>query len=149
MIRGPPRSTRTDTLFPYTTLFRSPLAGRRDRRAGRLRGTRAPHRRASGRPWRPGHRPGSAADDGRAAPTGQRARPGRRRRSPGSHGHVGRGGAQLVGQVAHVVGRDDGGNGGAVALVGRHRRVVAVRSEERRVGKEWVSTFRSWWWPDH
>src|SRR3546814_3634403 len=30
MIRRPPRSTRTDTLFPYTTLFRSiasPLAG--------------------------------------------------------------------------------------------------------------------------
>src|SRR3546814_1421586 len=26
MIRRPPRSTRTDTLFPYTTLFRSPLA---------------------------------------------------------------------------------------------------------------------------
>src|SRR3546814_3565688 len=26
MIRRPPRSTRTDTLFPYTTLFRS-LAG--------------------------------------------------------------------------------------------------------------------------
>src|SRR3546814_15767551 len=26
MIRQPPRSTRTDTLFPYTTLFRS-LAG--------------------------------------------------------------------------------------------------------------------------
>src|SRR3546814_5387829 len=24
MIRLPPRSTRTDTLFPYTTLFRSP-----------------------------------------------------------------------------------------------------------------------------
>src|SRR3546814_2423147 len=35
MIRRPPRSTRTDTLFPYTTLFRSRLqrlvpAGRRD-----------------------------------------------------------------------------------------------------------------------
>src|SRR3546814_4966315 len=28
MIRRPPRSTRTDTLFPYTTLFRSDLAGR-------------------------------------------------------------------------------------------------------------------------
>src|SRR3546814_13860088 len=30
MIRRPPRSTRTDTLFPYTTLFRSPAvdAGR-------------------------------------------------------------------------------------------------------------------------
>src|SRR3546814_14418484 len=27
MIRRPPRSTRTDTLFPYTTLFRSMLAG--------------------------------------------------------------------------------------------------------------------------
>src|SRR3546814_19350159 len=26
MIRRPPRSTRTDTRFPYTTLFRSPLA---------------------------------------------------------------------------------------------------------------------------
>src|SRR3546814_3750528 len=29
MIRRPPRSTRTDTLFPYTTLFRSRV--RRDR----------------------------------------------------------------------------------------------------------------------
>src|SRR3546814_11642437 len=31
MIRRPPRSTRTDTLFPYTTLFRS-LRRRRDGR---------------------------------------------------------------------------------------------------------------------
>src|SRR3546814_2940640 len=30
MVRRPPRSTRTDTLFPYTTLFRSRLV-RRDR----------------------------------------------------------------------------------------------------------------------
>src|SRR3546814_3856144 len=29
MIRRPPRSTRTDTLFPYTTLFRSPARGPR------------------------------------------------------------------------------------------------------------------------
>src|SRR3546814_12101636 len=28
MIRRPPRSTRTDTLFPYTTLFRSPSEDR-------------------------------------------------------------------------------------------------------------------------
>src|SRR3546814_3549167 len=28
MIRRPPRSTRTDTLFPYTTLFRSLVLGR-------------------------------------------------------------------------------------------------------------------------
>src|SRR3546814_6595286 len=27
MIRRPPRTTRTDTLFPYTTLFRSAVAG--------------------------------------------------------------------------------------------------------------------------
>src|SRR3546814_10776399 len=41
MIRRPPRSTRTDTLFPYTTLFRSPgravpLAEPRLRRLRRL-----------------------------------------------------------------------------------------------------------------
>src|SRR3546814_3465502 len=29
MIRRPPRSTRTDTLFPYTTLFRSSSPGSR------------------------------------------------------------------------------------------------------------------------
>src|SRR3546814_19989784 len=29
MIRRPPRSTRTDTLFPYTTLFRSPFSCKR------------------------------------------------------------------------------------------------------------------------
>src|SRR3546814_4883265 len=38
MIRRPPRSTRTDTLFPYTTLFRSAGFGQlfaRQRRVGR------------------------------------------------------------------------------------------------------------------
>src|SRR3546814_2850521 len=34
MIRRPPRSTRTDTLFPYTTLFRSPGPRGRDPKAG-------------------------------------------------------------------------------------------------------------------
>src|SRR3546814_1555921 len=33
MIRRPPRSTRTDTLFPYTTLFRSAQARSRECRA--------------------------------------------------------------------------------------------------------------------
>src|SRR3546814_11200186 len=47
MIRRPPRSTRTDTLFPYTTLFRSgdvrdrdhrgAFAGRTFRRCGLVR----------------------------------------------------------------------------------------------------------------
>src|SRR3546814_3411623 len=36
MIRRPPRSTRTDTLFPYTTLFRS--QGRADVGSGRRAG---------------------------------------------------------------------------------------------------------------
>src|SRR3546814_3688375 len=39
MIRRPPRSTRTDTLFPYTTLFRSErgdLADWRDARMGEV-----------------------------------------------------------------------------------------------------------------
>src|SRR3546814_3948068 len=46
MIRRPPRSTRTDTLFPYTTLFRSDRA-----RRGRLRLDRGRERR-----WRRGDR---------------------------------------------------------------------------------------------
>src|SRR3546814_1033639 len=33
MIRRPPRSTRTDTLFPYTTLFRSARCPRRPARS--------------------------------------------------------------------------------------------------------------------
>src|SRR3546814_3421754 len=46
MIRRPPRCTRTDTLVPYTTLFRSPEACRRrttgaaPREGERLRGRR-------------------------------------------------------------------------------------------------------------
>src|SRR3546814_10228807 len=37
MIRRPPRSTRTDTLFPYTTLFRSPGFRRPPRFGARVR----------------------------------------------------------------------------------------------------------------
>src|SRR3546814_14798702 len=37
MIRRPPRSTRTDTLFPYTTLFRSGPRARKTSTAGRRR----------------------------------------------------------------------------------------------------------------
>src|SRR3546814_94458 len=64
MIRRPPRSTRTDTLFPYTTLFRS---DRRDRRrhshspagaaaAGAARGTFRALPAAAGLPAGGGHR---------------------------------------------------------------------------------------------
>src|SRR3546814_8498282 len=57
MIRRPPRSTRTDTLFPYTTLFRS---------AG------APGRRECG--WPGGGRIGPLADGGSAEDDDSRPR---------------------------------------------------------------------------
>src|SRR3546814_6580485 len=61
MIRRPPRSTRTDTLFPYTPLFRS--HGRRGARAG---------------PGRAGDGPrAAAAADAAGAGGGERDRPGR------------------------------------------------------------------------
>src|SRR3546814_13399199 len=50
MIRLPPRSTRTDTLFPYKTLFRSdllrdhPAQGQRRLRRGQLPGPVREHR---------------------------------------------------------------------------------------------------------
>src|SRR3546814_5029159 len=55
MIRRPPRSTRTDTLFPYTTLFRS---AQKDR--GVLRRLR-PHRRSERAPRR-GERQGRSEE---------------------------------------------------------------------------------------
>src|SRR3546814_3361348 len=69
MIRQPPRSTRTETLFPYTTLFRSP---HRPQRHPALRRKRAGHRRAG---WP--HRRSATEDRGDGA-AGDR-----RRRAPG------------------------------------------------------------------
>src|SRR3546814_5952021 len=60
MIRRPPRSTRTDTLFPYTTLFRS--------RPGADKGEGA--RRVLGRACRPGGQQAGGAGTSRA---GQRS----------------------------------------------------------------------------
>src|SRR3546814_13221899 len=42
MIRRPPRSTRIDTLFPYTTLFRSGLDLARQAGAGAMLGATVP-----------------------------------------------------------------------------------------------------------
>src|SRR3546814_5582853 len=51
MIRRPPRSTRTDTLFPYTTLFRSPGCARQAPDRPRRHREQGPpgHQRAAGR----------------------------------------------------------------------------------------------------
>src|SRR3546814_6306371 len=54
MTRPPPRSTRTDTLFPYTTLFRSP--------GGAVRGQPDAARHAAGRRRGDRPRPGGDAD---------------------------------------------------------------------------------------
>src|SRR3546814_4943893 len=52
MIRRPPRSTRTDTLFPYTTLFRSEAAVRPARQ----------HQGERRRPERGGDAPGAVIE---------------------------------------------------------------------------------------
>src|SRR3546814_5561450 len=72
MIRRPPRSTRTDTLFPYTTLFRSHRHGEADgkmeaglerRRVGRRAAERRPQGRQSGLLQ---HRPDPGRDQSRS-----------------------------------------------------------------------------------
>src|SRR3546814_5157697 len=49
MIRRPPRSTLTDTLFPYTTLFRSQCRDRRRKMDAARQGRRRDQRAAPGR----------------------------------------------------------------------------------------------------
>src|SRR3546814_15134396 len=96
MIRRPPRSTRTDTRFPYTTLFRS-----------------------------------------------TRARSGR---NPVRNGEGPRGAQKLAAlSVARRCADAAAVGGGREPCWFFERR----RSEERRVGKECVSTCRSRWSTDH
>src|SRR3546814_20525307 len=99
MIRRPPRSTRTDTLFPYTTLFRSST-------------------------WR---------DE--AALTVVMAAQG----YPGTPTK----GTVIEGLDAAA------GTGAMVFHASTARDAEGRRSEERRVGKECVSTCRSRWSPYH
>src|SRR3546814_11937704 len=95
MIRRPPRSTRTDTLFPYTTLFRSAA--------------------------------------------GERSKPCTKNHA--GIGQIGIGHDMLFKLLPGFV--DQWGNQAGRKSV-RYRAWV-LRSEERRVGKECVSTCRSRW----
>src|SRR3546814_1344743 len=61
MIRRPPRSTRTDTLFPYTTLFRS------SHRSAASSAVRARRHRFRRRTVRNGRETGCASSSGHAA----------------------------------------------------------------------------------
>src|SRR3546814_2668788 len=97
MIRGPPISTRTDTLFPYTTLFRSiaiieaSIANVSRRRLSRRRGSPEPNDRIQ-----PGRRAGRPEHRLRFQPDYRAARPGSRpqasrhvhRRRPRSEEHT-------------------------------------------------------------
>src|SRR3546814_12155022 len=105
MIRRPPSSTRTDTLLPYTTLFRS--SRRRPCAKGGRRSRRRTYPAAFGR-----HRAEESAGD---------------------HRRVLR---SVMRSLPRLLSQGEG----------NHRR---IRSEERRVGKECVSTCRSRWSPYH
>src|SRR3546814_11094528 len=112
MIRRPPRSTRTDTLFPYTTLFRSVGHHANGTMDARIKSTHDNENGLTGplpaRP--PPQRPAHDEAKGEAAEMGAPA------------DEVGAGQARFAHQPDH-------------------------RSEERRVGKECVSTCRSRWSP--
>src|SRR3546814_16840520 len=91
MIRRPPRSTRTDTLLPYTTLFREQLfVARLARRfvlhaaaSGGLGGRRHPHRLVC----EPAESRRAVEGDGVDPPPGPaRRRAARRRLAPGVAG---------------------------------------------------------------
>src|SRR3546814_10250165 len=68
MIRRPPRATRTDTLFPYTTLFRS------QERRGSRQGAGGLARQESGEGRRDVERHRAAGDDDVARPPPERGR---------------------------------------------------------------------------
>src|SRR3546814_17945828 len=87
MIRRPPRSTRTDTLFPYTTLFRSlhPRRWRQHRDPARARSARAADAAVGGRARRAAdaaaaRQPGIGRALRARAPALAAAAPGRARR---------------------------------------------------------------------
>src|SRR3546814_11280485 len=132
MIRRPPRSTRTDTLLPYPTLFRS-LAEKTGRFAG------SPADRPELLSWLffiasgIGPYSGQAVHFQLAAPEKLPYAINRYRREVDRH-------YQVLDQ--HLAGRD--------YIVGSDYTIADIsawRSEERRDGKEVASTCRSWWSP--
>src|SRR3546814_14693706 len=131
MILGPPTSTRTDTLFPYTTLFRS--RQRDDVFVGTARQQRPLAFDAGDLPARVVAMAGQAAQ---RAGFGERA-------------------ARLlvkvraqaqVGDVAERMLRTRGGDG-VGDVFGQPADLAQARSVGRRVGKEGVSTCRTRWSP--
>src|SRR3546814_12169289 len=142
MIRRPPRSTRTDPLFPYTTLFRSidalidtllpqPFERTAVNGFGFLQIVR--------RRERP-----SLIEQVRFDPIATDAALLLRQ----AERVVGAGPLQLTARPA-VADAIEAHPGWIADLARRTGRPVGLRSEERRVGKECVSTCRSRWSPYH
>src|SRR3546814_17921583 len=123
MIPRPPRSTRTDTPFPYTTRFRSAEPAGLDLVHQFGAADHPGEREAAGQRFRHGDEIGL---DPRMLDAEHTPRP----REAGLH---------LVGDEHDAV---------AIADVAQRRQQFARgRSEERRVGKECVSTCRYRWSP--
>src|SRR3546814_12324796 len=95
MIRRPPRSTRTDTLFPYTTLFRSV----------RLPADGVPALDGTGRPHRLALRAGGAGPVRRPAAHPRRRAGAGAPAAPGRDVHTGRLGHRAALPAAHAVAR--------------------------------------------
>src|SRR3546814_15562300 len=129
MIRRPPRSTRTDTLFPYTTLFRSRVA------AAGVSSTIARQSTKLDASMKNTRRMNTTSISG--------VRLIRRRRPP----LLRRLGLEDAECAAMLRLRSDERCGEDPA--DRTFHVVAEGSEERRVGKECVSSCRSRWTPYH
>src|SRR3546814_16189436 len=127
MIRRPPRSTRTDTLFPYTTLFRSAALVGRELRFPILRQNALDDTLELG--------PAVAVEGGETVlPRLVRGAAARAGFTPGGQ---------------DIVRHDEGRIRPAELLAGRGAFFLAQRSEGRRVGKEGVSKCRSRWLPLH
>src|SRR3546814_13881870 len=125
MILRPPRSTRTDTLFPYTTLFRSPES------PGNLTDSHAPPPAPRApRPPRTGRlRPG--AGDGHPLPAPQR-----RLRLPGGGDPQRR--PALPGTRRRPLRHARGPGEPRLRAHGPAAAQPRPRSEDRRIGKEGV-----------
>src|SRR3546814_13548230 len=116
MIRRPPRSTRTDTLFPYTTLFRSSDVGAYAIARGSL---------AVSSNYALTYQGANLSIDPAALTLTYRAAP-----------------------VSSIYGGTPSLTGTATAAGLKNSDTLESRSEERRVGQEWVRKCRSRWSTD-
>src|SRR3546814_14491238 len=120
MLRRPPRSTRTDTLFPYTTLFRS------SSRPARWPTTPA---RSLG-PAEPRRGNDDVAKFGDGGELLKCSFCGKSQKQVKK---------LIAGPGVYIC--DE--------CIDLCNEISEERSEERRGGKEWGRTVRSWWSPDH